>query len=324
MTQPSSLYLDAREIRWHMFEESLMGDAFALGTHWIYDLNRVESLLGTESGLQEPPPDTFHIGKHRGDQTHYGDQALMLFDFLQAGKGNYDGEAFRKFWLDRMKVYQGYQDTATRESIALLESGARYGYLSDELGGAVRIASVLYWVEDPQEAVSTAVDQARLTHGSAQSLLVTDLFARTAVRLLQGETHPIIEVIRSVRDEQSEQLQRGDQTDVLVQAGARIEFFDVALDHALKYLDRTPRETAVGLGQSCHAHHALPVILNILARNADYRESLRINSLIGGDSAARAMLIGLLLGARAQTNDIPALWRSVWKADGIRNQNHMI
>jgi len=117
-----------KEIRWQMFAGSLIGDAHALGTHWIYDLDRVESLYKPELGLQELPADTYHQGKHRGDQTHYGDQALMLFEFLRANDGCYDGEAFRRFWVSQMKTYRGYVDTATRESIVMLENGDRYGF----------------------------------------------------------------------------------------------------------------------------------------------------------------------------------------------------
>ena len=302
------------ETRRQLFMGSLIGDAFALGTHWIYDLDRVESLFKPELDLQEPPADTFHQGKHRGDQTHYGDQALMLYQFLRSTEGRYTGEAFRQFWLDQMKTYQGYRDTATRESISLLESGRRTDYASDELGGAARIAAILYWIEDPQEALFAAVDQAQLTHRSAESLLVTDLFARTALRLLQCDPGTIMEVLHSVRDERAAQLVQADPDDVLVQVGANIRYFDQALANALDCLDCSPRETAMRLGQSCHAEHALPVVLNILARAVDYRESLRINSLIGGDSAARAMLIGLLLGIRAKPDEIPQTWREAWKA----------
>ena len=307
-------YSASPEIRRQLFMGSLIGDAFALGTHWIYDIDRIEALFKPELGLQEPPADTFHPGKHRGDQTHYGDQTLMLYQFLRMHAGHYDGEAFRQFWLDQMKTYQGYRDMATRESIALLESGHPYGYASDELGGAARIAAILYWIEDPQEAFSAAVDQARLTHQRAESLLVTDLFARTAIRLLRGEPGTIMDVLRSVRDERAAQLVQADSDDVLVQVGASIQYFDQALANALDCLDCSPRETAMRLGQSCHAEHALPVMLNILARDVDYRESLRINSLIGGDSAARAMLIGLLLGIRAKPDEIPETWREAWKA----------
>lgn len=314
MTHQTNAHPALQDAHRQMFAGSLIGDAHALGTHWIYDLDRVESLFKPELGLQEPPADTYHAGKHRGDQTHYGDQTLMLFQYLHANEGHYDGEDFGRFWVDQMKAYRGYQDTATRESIAMLESGNRYGYLSDELGGAARIAPVLYWIEDPQKAIDAAVDQARLTHRSARSLLVTDLFVRTAVRLLRGETRPILDVLRLVRDERSAQMLQANPEDVLVQTRANIQFFDLSLENALKYLDRSPRETAMALGQSCHAHHALPVILNILARNVDYREALRINALIGGDSAARAMLIGLLLGIRSTPDEIPADWREAWKA----------
>jgi ADP-ribosylglycohydrolase len=216
--------------------------------------------------------------------------------------------------LQEMKAYRGYVDTATRESIALLESGQRYGYFSDELGGAARIASILYWVKDPQEAIAAAVDQARLTHQSAQSLLVTDFFVRAAVRLLQGESGSIIEVLQSIRDERTEHIRQASQDDIPVLTKADCQFFDDSLKNTLKHLNSSARETATRLGQSCHAQHALPVILNILARNGNYQESLQFNSRVGGDSAARAMLIGLLLGIRATTDEIPAHWRKAWKA----------
>ncbi|NCB00487.1 MAG: ADP-ribosylglycohydrolase family protein [Clostridia bacterium] len=310
MSHPLNRYSASKDIRQQMVTGSLVGDAYALGTHWIYDLDRVESLLKPASGLQEPQRDTFHVGKHLGAQTHYGDQALMLFQFLRANNGCYHGEGFRKFWVEQMKVYRGYQDTATRESITLLESGHPYGYASDELGGAARIAPILFWIEDPQLAILAAVDQARLTHQSAQSLLVTDLFTRTAVRLLAGEPGSIMDVLRSVRDERAKQIRQASQDDVLVQTQADIRFFDRSLENALSYLDRSPRETAMGLGQSCHAQHALPIILNILARNGDYRESLQFNSLVGGDSAARAMLLGLLLGPSPfLLSRFPLRWR---------------
>jgi len=193
-----------------------------------------------------------------------------------------------------------------------------FSFESDELGGAARIAPVLYWGEDPEAAIFAAVDQARLTHRSARSLLVTDIFVRSAVRLLQGETGPIIDVLQAVRDERASQIRQASQDDVLVQTRADFRFFDDSLKNALKLLNRSARETAMGLGQSCHAEHALPVILNILAKNVEYRESLRINALIGGDSAARAMLIGLLLGIRAKPDEIPAQWQEAWKAGGTQ------
>lgn len=259
-------------VRQRMFAASMIGDSHALGTHWIYKLDRVEALFSPELGLQEPAPDTFHPGKHRGDQTHYGDQALMLFQFLHANEGEYDGIEFSRFWLDQMKSYRGYEDTATRESINLLTNGNRYGYLSDELGGAARMVSTLYWIKDPVEAVDASLDQARLTHRSPRALLVADLFARSAVRMLQGDTRSIIDILRSVRDERAAQILAGDPEDLLVAMRASIQFFDLSLENALKYVDGSPREIASGLGQTCHAHHALPVILNILAKEVDYRE----------------------------------------------------
>lgn len=301
----------------NMLTGAILGDAYVLGAHWIYDVSRIKIAFGDYPELAEPLPDSFHKGRHRGDQTHYGDQTLMLHQFLKDRGGSYDGAAFRLFWQEKMQKYDGYRDSATRESLSLLSIGDRYGSRSDELGGAARMAPALYWAADPAIALASVLNQARLTHQDPQALLVTDLFARTALRLLAGDDKPLLAVIQEVRDEQADLLKKADPDDVLVQVQADIRFVDQALEKAIPFAGKTPKEIAGGLGQTCHARHALPVILAILASTEDYREAMRLNVLVGGDSATRAMLIGTLLGIRAREGDIPESWLAVWHARNL-------
>jgi hypothetical protein len=59
----------------------LVADAAALGSHWIYDLeHQRRQFPGGVHGFEKPPPGHYHGGKNPGDQTHYGDGALLLLD----------------------------------------------------------------------------------------------------------------------------------------------------------------------------------------------------------------------------------------------------
>lgn len=67
----------------NMLIDSIVGDAYSLGAHWIYDVGQIEKKFGEYKEPAEPLPDSYHKDKHVWDQTHYGDQALILLHFLQ-------------------------------------------------------------------------------------------------------------------------------------------------------------------------------------------------------------------------------------------------
>ena len=59
----------------------LVGDAFCLGSHWIYNLTELEkSFPGGVQGFEAPLEGHYHFGKQPGEQTHYGDGALVMLE----------------------------------------------------------------------------------------------------------------------------------------------------------------------------------------------------------------------------------------------------
>src|SRR5271166_2352818 len=65
-----------------------VGDAAALGTHWIYNLTELQQLYPSGvSGFEAPKEGHYHFGKKPGDQTHYGDGALVLLESLAKERG---------------------------------------------------------------------------------------------------------------------------------------------------------------------------------------------------------------------------------------------
>ncbi len=71
-----------------------VGDAAALGTHWIYDLSELSARFpGGIFGFEAPAAGDYHESKKPGDQTHYGDGALVLLESI-AEHGGFDPRAF--------------------------------------------------------------------------------------------------------------------------------------------------------------------------------------------------------------------------------------
>jgi len=139
-----------------------VGDAAALGMHWIYDLQELSAKFpGGVVGFEGPAPDHYHAGRKPGDQTHYGDGALVLLESI-AEVGTFDARAFGKRFIETFGSpdYHRYLDKATRGT---LENYQRFsqanpadtydfqqGADDDQLAGGSRLASfvVRYW-RDP-------------------------------------------------------------------------------------------------------------------------------------------------------------------------------
>jgi len=65
---------------------SFVGDALALGVHWIYNPKKIESTHGRVNDYVNPDRNQYHKVKKIGDLTYYGDQTLELGDVPQIVK----------------------------------------------------------------------------------------------------------------------------------------------------------------------------------------------------------------------------------------------
>lgn len=289
--------IDLKNKKESMLLGSFLADAFVLGAHWIYDLSQIEANFGTYDKPHGPLPGSWHSGKKLGDYTHYGDQAYLLNEYLRQQPGQYNTDGFRLAWQKMMNNYQGYMDSASRQSLIAFSLGESTGSNSDELGGAARISPVIFWIEEPATALAAALDQSRLTHNSPESLLATELFARIILSILAGNNQGLTELILQAAGDMRE-------------AGRNMDALDRYLNCSSTMIGHSAAEIASEIGQSCHARHAVPVILAILKSTDDYRQAMQLNARIGGDSAARGLIIGAVLGARNGLQALPAEWLS--------------
>jgi ADP-ribosylglycohydrolase len=77
----------------------------------------------------------------------------------------------------------------------------------------------------------------------------------------------------------------------------------------LESRDRDTRETIADFGQMCSVEAGLPGAVHLIARYGDdYKQAMVENVMAGGDSSARGILAGMILGAAHGMAAIPETW----------------
>lgn len=265
-------------------------DALALGSHWVYNTRAIGKRLGRPDRLTDPIVNTFHPKRKAGEFTHYGDQLLWLLEDI-AEAGNYDKGRFSRLWMEKMAAYDGYMDHASKDTL----TGGKASTM-DDLSGAGRTAALaLLFAEDAAELSACAAQHASLTHNHP---IVRDT-ARYFSLLLFERDKPMQAALESVLE-------------IMLKSGS-LESENFA-EAVRKGIDSAGEETIPiieELGQMCSAERALPSTVHILVKYPeDYREAMVANCAAGGDSAARGLLAGMVLGSRLGFSAIPEEWIS--------------
>ncbi len=259
---------------------AFIGDAIALGPHWIYDTSKIQQHFAPISGYTDPRHTNFHPNKSAGDFTHYGDQALLLLKSIAKHK-DFHIDAFKKEWITLMTNSDIYVDAASKESLKRLQDSNR-GSDSDELGGFARSAP-LFALEDIQE--EDILDQIRLTHTDPQLLTI----ARYLIRVLKDVLH-------------------GASIETSLLSHKDIDPFIAQSYNEARIRPDNIVERIKAIGQNCHSPFALPAVLTIALNEETLESALIQNTYAGGDSAARGMVLGMLYGARDGYHELPKDW----------------
>lgn len=272
---------------------SFAADALALGVHWVYDTSVIEKKYTRVDSLKAPEIEAYHKGKKKGDFTHYGDQSLVLLQSL-ARTGKFDLDLFARDWQDLFRDYAGYRDHATRETLSNFSSGnppASAGSGSSDLAGASRMVPLAAWYHNHSEGFIEACEaQTRMTHNHPLVLASAQLFARIFLEVLANR-RPVAGILAAL--------------------DAMESFPDIAraVEKGIESRTRDTRSAIAGFGQNCAVGAALPSTIHLIARYEDrLADALVENVMAGGDSAARGMLAGFILGAHAGPDAIPQEW----------------
>lgn len=274
---------------------SFVADSLALGAHWIYDTNQIDRDIGTVDRLIKPQPGSYHETKGLGDFTHYGDQTLCLLESLSAEKG-FNLHHFAQSWRELFNGYTGYFDHATKETIGNFESGNTpeiSGSESSELGGTSRIAPLVYYYRDDVESL--------ITHAKAQTIMT--------------HNHPHVAVSAAFLAELTTGVLAGNNPSTVVGDLASSKYSESPVSKwvmdGINSAKRDTRQVISDFGQHCDVSAAFPSVIHLIVKyENDFKEGLVQNVMAGGDSAARGLVAGMILGAYQGMDALPKDWLS--------------
>jgi ADP-ribosylglycohydrolase len=275
-----------------------VGDSAALGTHWIYDLNEMAAKFPKGiHGFETPKMGHYHEGKVSGDQTHYGDAALLLLESLAAWRGEFHqndfGIRFTGFFGN--PLCKSYIDHATREAFSrLLDHPENFqsGGDDEQLGTVSRLAPlvVAYHARPSADRLEAVRRLTLVTQNNPTAIGCAAAHAVLLDALLTGIPFPT--AFEATRKSAEVSCDGSD-------------YFEFA--HMLRNLDVI---TATGrFGQSCPLAQGFPSALHAaLLHHDDFSTAILATVRAGGDSAGRAAMVGAWLGATHGMEGIPAEW----------------
>jgi len=271
---------------------SFVADALSLGVHWVYDTSEIDNTYGRIETMVKPELAPYHKPKQKGAFTHYGDQMMVLLESVSTVSG-FDSEHFGKVWQKLFQSYDGYMDHATNETLGNFKSGKTpetSGSLSLDLGGAARMAPLALYFQEDVTLVEAAAMQTAMTHNNRQVIECAELFARTSILVLQGLS-PSGALLKSL-----EAMPEAFELHQMVKAGIQSRTEDT-------------RQAIEKFGQTCSVPAALPSTIHLIVKYEDnLSEALIENIMAGGDSSARGMLAGFIIGSYQGIDSIPDSW----------------
>lgn len=277
-----------------MLMASFAADALALGGHWVYNASVIKKKYGRLEQYEAPLGRSYHPTKKKGDLTHYGDQMLLLLEAI-AEKPGFALAHFSTAWQNFFKDYDGYVDKATQETLENFAGGSapfQSGSSSTDLGGAARIAPLVYFYQNNKDALlSAAHAQTIMTHNHPEVNDSAIFFSEVVWRVLNGisPTEAIQEVVAA------EQFDRS--------------FIKGWVSSAMDSTGLDTTAAIAGFGQMCASAAGFPGVIHLIIKyENNLKEALVENVMAGGDSASRGMLTGMVLGAHLGMAAIPDKW----------------
>ncbi len=272
-------------------------DAYALGAHWLYDTHQISKSEFDTKRFNDPLTD-YHKGKAAGDFTHYGDQMLWLLEALAEDEFTVHG--FSVKWKTKMETYEGYVDGASKHTIAALAEGKNSlacGSGSRDLSVVGRMMPLIYAYHNDMDKMMEYVKlHTVFTHMTKELVESAAYFNELILAVSMGAE--IGRAIEEIALAYSDKIQKWVQEGV---AKAETESIE-----AIKTL-----------GQSCSVDGGFAAVIYLLVRFSDFQEAMEANVLAGGDSAARGMIVGAVLGAYGGMDVLPPNYRGMSNADAI-------
>jgi len=274
----------------------LVADAAALGLHWLYDLDRMHQVVADQAPCFLTPSSEHyagevgyfaHGGKQAGEQSHYGESYLLNLKHLVV-HGKFDTRMFQQEFMATFGPggsFSGYIDAPTRQTLKNLQQFKLDEAVADDKPSGA---------DDKQVPALTPVSALCAAYPPSK---LTDIEIENAICVTNNNDFAVAcglyyaKVFQAILNGQS---LADSFTSAAHLAPAEIkETVTEALDMPATDLDAA----ATFLGQACYLEKTIPLTAYILTNSASYQQAIEMNTLAGGDSCGRAMMLGALAGA---------------------------
>ena len=268
-----------------------VADAYALGAHWMYNVDEIKDSALTYEGFNDPLTE-YHNTKKAGEFTHYGDQSLWLLESI-ALENQFALSTFSERWKKYMIEYNGYLDGASSATLLGLRDGKGVlgcGSTSKDLSVIGRMAPLIYkYSENMDKLIENVKLHTVFTHMTKELVQGGGYFTEIVIAMLLGVD--LESAFESSTQGYDEKIQNWVKVGLLSK--------DYETNVAIK-----------DFGQSCSVENGFPGVIHLVSKYADdYKGAMIANVQAGGDSAARGMIVGMILGAKNGLDAVPQAWR---------------
>lgn len=320
------------------FFGAVVADALSLGTHYEYDAQKIRSFYGRIDRYYAPGEKTggqthgigwgarnYHNGngvgpaKAAGETTDSGDYNILMLEHLAATAKKPHRVDLKKLvprWQKAMGSWRSWKCSMTRQTLQQLEQGASYKQLGGMSNAMSLRSAAAYGYYDDEEDVVHAARTMMFTHRETTALDGGEFFARVAFRIIHKGLNPR-EAIEEVASTSSSFVQKkvrqalekvAEATDPARPLSQEAFADDLALTSMARLWDVGKTEP-IKVGKASPTEGVLPGAVYLIAKYLDLRGAAQANAEIGGDSASRAVAVGMVLGAWQGVEGVPGSWR---------------
>merc|ERR1711871_1521891 len=263
----------------------------------------------------------FHNGngngpaKKAGEGTDYGDYNVLMLEHLAAMADEEPGaqslqpvslENLIPRWQKAMRTWRSWMCTQTRQTLQQVADGVPL----NQLGGysnamSLRSAATLGAFDTEEKAVAAARTM-MFTHVEDTAHRGNEFFTRVAFRVSRGASpRAAIESVAGetpaggfIRKKVKQALDKVREATDPEAALSREEFVDDLALTSMARLWDVDKSEPIKVGKASPTKGTLPgAVYFIVKYENDFGAAVKANAAVGGDNAARAVAIGMVLGA---------------------------
>jgi len=222
--------------------------------------------------------------------TLYGEQVIWLLEYMSESKV-YDPFIFSDIWQRKMHAYGGELDKASKDSLVNLKSGRSClgaGSSSHDLSVVGRHAPILFILKGMDEMLESIKFHNCLTHMTKETIDASKYIAEVTLAMIYNldVENTLIERAKFYGEEVKAEVEKA------------VALKDKPVNIALSIL-----------GTDADVHGALASTIYLLLNHHDNFDTLlKVNLEAGGEVSARAMVAGMVVGARYGFEKIRPAW----------------